>query len=234
MRAKTCCDCGVELRGHSRTVKRCKPCGGRRRADRTKRATYKCSQCGLRFRDYKCNRKSAKVYCSAACRVAGVGSTISLALGGDGKPAKTKKEKDAKSYARHAASKRDKVLAHYRKNRRKILDKIKAKNRALKVEVIGAYGGICACCGECHIEFLTIDHVNGDGHEHRRQVGKGRRIYADIKKQGFPQNGRFRVLCLNCNIALGFYGYCPHRPNVHRVVDKSPKGEKAGRPRTVK
>ena len=29
--------------------------------------------------------------------------------------------------------------------------------------VFEAYGGaICACCGEDHIEFLTVDHINGN------------------------------------------------------------------------
>lgn len=30
----------------------------------------------------------------------------------------------------------------------------------------------CACCGDGHIEFLTIDHINGDGNKHRKEIGQ--------------------------------------------------------------
>jgi hypothetical protein len=62
------------------------------------------------------------------------------------------------------------------------------------------------------MEFLTIDHPNGDGAAHRRRL-KGTRnctdsVYHDLKKRGFPV-GEVRVLCWNCNCARGFFGYCP-------------------------
>jgi hypothetical protein len=42
---------------------------------------------------------------------------------------------------------------------------------SLRVEVMGHFSadGVprCACCGEQEIEFLHIDHVNGDGAAHR-------------------------------------------------------------------
>lgn len=94
----------------------------------------------------------------------------------------------------------------------------------------GTYGGCCKCCGEDIPEFLTVDHVNGDGAAHRKACGKGRKIYADLKQRGFPQDG-FRLLCFNCNIALGFYGYCPHHPETKRAVDHRPRNP--GRKRIV-
>lgn len=71
----------------------------------------------------------------------------------------------------------------------------------------------CACCGEVALEFLSMDHINGDGAEHRRAMspntkkGYGR-IYHWLKKNEFPDG--FRVLCFNCNMARGIFGYCPH------------------------
>ena len=95
-----------------------------------------------------------------------------------------------------------------------------------------SYGGKCECCGEAHREFLTIDHVNGDGAAHRRAIGgKGRRLYVAIKAEGFPQD-RYRLLCLNCNISLGFYGYCPHHPELRSTVSHVPFNP--GRKRRVK
>lgn len=84
-------------------------------------------------------------------------------------------------------------------------------NRIRKQEVIRTYGGKCACCGEDRWEFLTIDHVNGGGTKHRKQVGSGGgAFYKWLKANGYPQEG-YRVLCMNCNMALGLYGYCPHQ-----------------------
>ena len=86
-----------------------------------------------------------------------------------------------------------------------------AYRQALKLEVFNAYGGArCACCGETYMEFLSLDHIGGDGALHKRQLGvsSGRIMYLYLKKHGFPPG--LRVLCMNCNFALGHFGYCPH------------------------
>lgn len=90
--------------------------------------------------------------------------------------------------------------------------------RKFKYGVMSVYSGgvpICACpgCGERHIEFLTIDHMNNDGAEHRRELGKGTRhcggsMYHWLRKNNYPLG--FQVLCFNCNCAKGLYGECPH------------------------
>jgi len=93
----------------------------------------------------------------------------------------------------------------------------KAKHQALKLEVFEAYGGpVCACCGEKHMEFLSVDHVNNDGAKHRKEMGwkdgtggGGGNIYGWLKTRNFPPG--FRVLCMNCNFALGHGGTCPHQ-----------------------
>ena len=81
------------------------------------------------------------------------------------------------------------------------------------MEVLIAYSGAppsCACCGESTLQFLAIDHVNGDGGAIRRRTGlnAGAAYYRFLKREGFPP-GR-QVLCHNCNLAKGFYGKCPH------------------------
>lgn len=76
-------------------------------------------------------------------------------------------------------------------------------------EVYRAYGDKCACCGETRRAFLTIDHVNNDGAEHRRQV-RSADIYTWLRKRGFPQEN-FVMLCLNCNMGKHRNkGICPH------------------------
>ena len=90
------------------------------------------------------------------------------------------------------------------------------KKLRLRAETLAAYGGTCKCCGETIQEFLSIDHVDGGGNAHRRELfgddrkGSGYHFYAWLKKQGFPQGG-FQLLCRNCNAAKSEYGVCPHQ-----------------------
>ena len=82
----------------------------------------------------------------------------------------------------------------------------------MKMEVLFHYGGDpprCACCGEMLLEFLSIDHIFGGGYQHRKKLGlNGSSLYHWLIKNKFPEG--YRVLCFNCNMSLGFYGYCPH------------------------
>jgi len=81
----------------------------------------------------------------------------------------------------------------------------------LKNEVINYYGGECACCGIKWLAFLTIDHVDGRGKAHRRQVGRcGLAFYRWLKKNKFPKG--YQVLCWNCNCGRAINnGVCPHK-----------------------
>lgn len=97
----------------------------------------------------------------------------------------------------------------------------KAQDGALRLEVFGHYGGaICACCGCIGILFLSLDHVDNNGAEHRRASREqkisitGIHFYARLKKQGFPPG--FQVLCMNCNIGKHRNGgICPHKQKEH-------------------
>lgn len=82
----------------------------------------------------------------------------------------------------------------------------------LQHSAILAYGGYqCACCGEREPLFLSLDHMNGDGGAHRRQLGTlgGARLYKDLRDRGWPSG--FQVLCMNCNHGRHRNGgICPH------------------------
>lgn len=73
----------------------------------------------------------------------------------------------------------------------------------------------CACCRECTYEFLAIDHINGGGTQHRKQLGS-KYIYSWLIKNNFPEG--FQVLCHNCNSAKSFYGICPHEEYKLRIA----------------
>ena len=75
--------------------------------------------------------------------------------------------------------------------------------KTLKLEMISAYGGKCALCGETHWEFLTIDHIHGGGTRHRRETGMtgGVMFYGHLRKLGWPTDD-YRLLCANCNCSV--------------------------------
>jgi len=97
---------------------------------------------------------------------------------------------------------------YYSKNQEKILSRSSVRNTKRKIKVIQHYGGVCSCCGEYRIEFLCLDHKYGGGNKHREDIGSGTPMYKWVINNNFPP--LFRVLCHNCNMALGSYGYCPH------------------------
>lgn len=85
-----------------------------------------------------------------------------------------------------------------------------AWNKQLKQQTFDAYGGKCICCGENNYIFLSIDHIDGSGAEHRKLLDGGRSTYTFLKKQGFPK-GNYQLLCFNCNFAKHAIGICPHQ-----------------------
>lgn len=66
----------------------------------------------------------------------------------------------------------------------------------------------CKCCGEKEYKFLSIDHINGGGNQHRKSLGS-KYIYSWLKQNGYPDG--YQVLCHNCNMAKAFYKICPHQ-----------------------
>ncbi len=109
---------------------------------------------------------------------------------------------------------------YYRKNREKYLEYGRewAKNnpekrkehrtkyyRKFRNKFFSMYGGKCACCGEETREFLCLDHIKG-------QKGKKNQNSSAATREAIKKYNpkKIRILCYNCNMSLGFLGYCPH------------------------
>jgi hypothetical protein len=91
------------------------------------------------------------------------------------------------------------------------VEKSAARRKRLRDETFVRYGGyVCACCGEREPQFLQLDHINNNGAEHRKTIGRcsGDSFYKWLKNNGYPPG--YQVLCANCNFAKGRYGRCPH------------------------
>lgn len=86
----------------------------------------------------------------------------------------------------------------------------KSANLRRRKKVLNYYGNNdpkCVCCGEKTLEFLSVDHINGGGTQQKKLAGT-RNIYPLLIRWNFPEG--YRILCHNCNQAVGFYGKCPH------------------------
>jgi hypothetical protein len=96
--------------------------------------------------------------------------------------------------------------------RYKATRRISGGNYAARIrnDCFAAYGGrVCACCGETEPRFLTMDHVNNDGHIHRKTSG-ATNLYSYLRARKFPEG--FQVLCMNCNFGKAQNGgVCPHK-----------------------
>ncbi len=106
---------------------------------------------------------------------------------------------------------------YYQKNKDLCKARTKQKNKIIREKILNFYGNKCACCNEANSKFLTIDHTNGDGSEHRRSISKTKRnsassFYKWIIKNNYPNF--LRLLCWNCNSGREYNidnkGVCPH------------------------
>jgi hypothetical protein len=120
------------------------------------------------------------------------------------------RELSRQSAARNREKRNAYYKAYYQRNRDRELSQAKRRQASLKDAAYAAYGGYrCACCAETQVTFLCIDHVNNDGYQHRKQIGRGSNIYLWLRKHGYPQG--FQVLCMNCNFGKKHNnGVCPH------------------------
>jgi|ERR1700685_144762 len=75
--------------------------------------------------------------------------------------------------------------------------------RRQKERVFAMYGSVCARCGFSDKRALQLDHVQDDGHKHRRTRRDGRRTtdcrraWTDASRSYQPN--KFQILCANCN-----------------------------------
>lgn len=96
-----------------------------------------------------------------------------------------------------------------RRNRDKINEWKRGYSRRLRKKIVKRLGEECVCCRETRIEFLTIDHIAGNGKSDRAKYPSLSSFYVAFAHGRVALNG-YRLLCMNCNHSVGMYGYCPH------------------------
>ena len=97
--------------------------------------------------------------------------------------------------------------AHYQAHKKERCAYQRAWYQTQKTIVFDHYGRTCQCCGLTFPQdLLTIDHVNNDGHLHRKEHGGF--MYPWAIKNNFPPD--LQTLCYNCNCAKAYHlGPCP-------------------------
>ena len=86
--------------------------------------------------------------------------------------------------------------------------------RQLRDAIRAAYGPDCQCCGESEDAFLTLDHIEGGGSAHRKELNG--KVHQHLRREGFPPG--YRILCWNCNWAYRLAGTCPHQQEPGRKL----------------
>lgn len=110
----------------------------------------------------------------------------------------------------------NRLLAMSKEDEAAYRQQINADNTRRRYEVrdavYQAYGGYrCACCGVTEKSFLSIDHINNDGAEHKRKckLQTGEQLYRWLVRNKFPSG--FQILCMNCQWGKrNNNGVCPH------------------------
>lgn len=100
----------------------------------------------------------------------------------------------------HPSEEKERHRRAYRADPAGHYQKVKEYRARQAAQVFEHYGTMCVCCGST--ERLTIDHVDGNGAEHRADLfgsplGNADGTYRWLIKNNFPSG--FQTLCGTCN-----------------------------------
>lgn len=79
-----------------------------------------------------------------------------------------------------------------------------AKRRAtLRKTIFEMLGGKCAHCGFNDERAFQIDHIHGNGRKSRGELRSSSPYYVKVIKSLNKEEGRYQLLCANCNMIKG-------------------------------
>jgi RNase P subunit RPR2 len=104
---------------------------------------------------------------------------------------------DAVKYGKKWRRLNKKKIKRYNFQHRSVFLK-NSKNYRLKMKekIFEVLGHVCKRCGFSDKRALQVDHINGGGTRHRRDLSRSYfRFYQDILKEP----NKYQILCANCN-----------------------------------
>lgn len=113
------------------------------------------------------------------------------------------REKNRRYYRANAHEIQENVRQYRESNPDVVREWKRQQHARVRAEVLAHYGTICACPGCGATENLTLDHVQGNGREHRIELfGRPANVSSDamyrwLVANGFPAG--FQTLCDPCN-----------------------------------
>lgn len=119
----------------------------------------------------------------------------------------THKEELRKAHREYAQTHQKHISEHmkeYFRTHKEQLKITKARyQQKLKVAVLMYYGSgklACVKCGFTDVRALSIDHINDNGAQHRKELIKhnqtGAWFYLWLKRNNYPEG--YQTLCMNC------------------------------------
>ena len=117
-------------------------------------------------------------------------------------------KRQKKEYKINRQKRIDSTMKHRMKNKEAFLEYTKNHRLKIRSKVLELYGGKCSCCNESIEPFLTMDHIQRDGHKHRKGIGSIGTYREMIRN---VDHSKYRILCMNCNWAIRGGKVCPHQ-----------------------
>ena len=102
-------------------------------------------------------------------------------------------------YERNKDAAREKKRIVMKRLRQESPEKYNLQSRKAKVKeklkLFLMYGDKCQMCGFSDMRALSLDHINNNGNEERKNLGE-RGVYRRAKSQHMPNE--YQILCMNC------------------------------------
>lgn len=175
-----------------------------------------CAVCERKFmvhdaRQKYCSKNCSSLAADARKRSAGLCKICS-------KPAGTNPKTGRRFYLceEHRNERNDRGVEYYHGHKDAFKRRTYAYVEGLKRKFFEMYGAKCSCCSDDRQIFLTLDHVKGDGAQHRKKCNTPWNAYRDAVLAFEPS--KFQVLCANCNFAKRTAGACPCGGKSYRSV----------------
>jgi len=109
-------------------------------------------------------------------------------------------------WVRYRLENKEKIREYLKKYRKENRNAKLRGIQKLKEQILIHYGNnklSCVICGEGRLDCLSIDHINDNGAEHRRELGIiGGAFYRWLRRNDYPPG--YQTLCMNCQFIKRF------------------------------